>query len=46
MLNPVIFLNINVYWSQNLSEKVNIKMLVENGSEPSLKDVMLSLASI
>ena len=27
-------------------KKVNIKMLVENGSEPSLKDVMLSLASI
>ena len=29
-----------------IKKKVNIKMLVENGSEPTLKDVMLSLASI
>ena len=27
-------------------KKVNIKMLVENGSKPTLKDVMLSLASM
>ena len=42
----MIFLNVNVYWSRKLLEKVKIKMSIENGSEPTLKDVMLILASI
>ena len=46
LLNPVTLLNVNVCRSRNLSKKVNIKMSVENGSEPTLKDIMLSLASI
>ena len=37
---------VNVYWSRNLSKKVNIKIPVKNGSESTLKDVMLSLKSI
>ena len=46
LLNPVLFLNVDVYWSRYLSKKVNIKMSAENGSEPTLRDVMLTLASI
>ena len=41
-----MFPNLNVYWSQKLSKEVKIKMSVENGSKPTLKDVMLTLASI
>ena len=42
----MIFPNLNVYWSRKLLKEVKIKMSVENGSEPTLKDVMLTLASI
>ena len=40
------FLNPNVYWCLKLSKKAKIKMSVENGSKSTLKDVMLTLASI
>ena len=42
----MLFLNVNVYCSHNLSKKGNIKMSIKSGSQPTLKDVMLSLASI
>ena len=41
------FYNINIYLSSNLSEEIKTKMTNENNkNEPTLKDVMLSLASI
>ena len=39
--------HINIYLSRNLSEEIKTKMTNENNkNEPTLKDVMLSLASI
>ena len=46
-MNQVTFYNINIYLSCNLSEEIKTKMTNENNkNEPTLKDVMLSLASI
>ena len=46
-MNQVKFHNINIYLSRNLSEEIKTKMTNENNkNEPTLKDTMLSLASI
>ena len=46
-MNQVTFYNINIYLSCNLSEEIKTKMTNENNkNEPTLKDMMLSLASI